>query len=248
MNWWKVAAVEGGKIGGGVVTSGFNVGESRSNRRFQRNMSNTAIRRRMHDMREAGINPILAAQDSASTPGGSLARLTNPAEQFGNSAIEMKKVKQQGELYKKQAAHMDAQIANQKSQVEMNSAQAEKLRSDSEAVRADTMRKTITFPKTLDKLIVDIDVGKAQSAKHAQEIRESNQRIKKLKAELNKLEAIGKLWSVANKVLSPAADKLIRQINKLYSKNKEPLINTEGLKSQINTVKSIKNYWDSKSK
>ena len=46
---------------------------SREQMQFQREMSNTAYQRAMDDMREAGLNPILAGKlGGASTPGGSM--------------------------------------------------------------------------------------------------------------------------------------------------------------------------------
>lgn len=113
---------------GQVFTNRSNRREARRNREFQLYMSNTAVQRRMEDMRKAGINPILAARFDASTPPGAMATMQNA----GKAAVDSGVAGVTSALAIKRQAQ---ELENMKAQVEVSRADAEQKRQQTQLIQ-----------------------------------------------------------------------------------------------------------------
>jgi len=80
--WEGIGSAIGGLFGykGQKDTNVASAQQAQNQMDFQRQMSNTAVQRRMADLKKAGINPILAGSKEASSPAGAMAPVGNKAE------------------------------------------------------------------------------------------------------------------------------------------------------------------------
>jgi len=106
--WEGIGSAIGGLFGykGQKDTNVASAQQAQKQMDFQKKMSNTAVQRRMADLKKAGINPILAGSKEASSPAGAMAPVGNKARaalENATSAQNIKNLLQQEKLTENQS-------------------------------------------------------------------------------------------------------------------------------------------------
>jgi hypothetical protein len=109
---WPAIIAAGAALAGGLLANNQRTSAAASQQDFQEEMSNTAYQRAMADMKEAGLNPILAAKlGGASTPLGAMPQIDNVFGDAVNTGVSAFSAGAQARLQESTALKNQAEIS-----------------------------------------------------------------------------------------------------------------------------------------
>lgn len=115
-----------GAIAGGLLGNSAAAKEASKNRAWQQDMSNTAHQREVADLKAAGLNPILSANNGAAVGSGATAAQSNPFTELSqaiNSARKIDEVDKEALRIRQQEADASTSLQKEMTKTEVSKQQ-----------------------------------------------------------------------------------------------------------------------------